>query len=158
MKIFLRLTFTASLFVSSVQAQADFPGNPLVGPKKYTTRSVGGGVDSGASVESGSQGDPQVRYVTYIVLFENRFWTNAVAKPLHAKLIAFEDLVIETSNGATEPKMAAPPAHPTVLRDGKVRLLVNKKPVEVALSSLSVADQEFVGQIRDALAKQAGKL
>jgi len=139
----------------SALAQVDFPNNPTVGPKKLTTRSVGGGVNPGASVESGGAENPQVRYVTHIVLYENRFWTNSEGKPLQGKLIAFEDIVVEAPKGSVEPKISAPPANPTVLRNGKIRLLVNQKAVEVALTSLSVADQELVGQIRDALAKKA---
>ena len=51
--------------------------------------------------------------------------------------------------------MPAPPANPTVTRAGKVRMLVNQKPVEIALDRLSEADREFIGQLQVALAKKA---
>lgn len=140
--------------MAAAPAQVDFPGNPTVGPKKYTTRSVGGGTDPGAKLEGPTEAAP-VRYTTYVVLFDSRWWTNREGKPLEAKLIAFEDLVGEAAKGSPEPKMSAPPAHPTVVRDGRIRLLVNRKPVEVALASLSQQDQEFVAQVQEALAKKA---
>ena len=143
--------------ITMASAQTDFPGNPLVGPKKYTTRSVGGGADPGASLETPSEQQPAARYVTHIVLYDTRFWTSADGKPLSAKLIAFEDLVAEASKGGAEPKMPSPPARPTVIRNGRIRLLVEKKPVEIALERLSLQDREFVGQIEAAITKKAAK-
>jgi hypothetical protein len=75
-------------------------------------------------------------------------------KPLDAKLIAFEDLVAQAPKGS-QPAMPTPPSNPTVIRDGKVRLLVNQKPVELALEKLSEQDRDFVGQIKAALDKKA---
>ena len=51
--------------------------------------------------------------------------------------------------------MPAPPTKPTVARGGKVRLLVNQKPVEIALDRLSEADREFIAQLQASLAKKA---
>ena len=147
--------FLALLGITSLLAQAEIPANPLVTPKKFKTRAVGGGVDRGATVDSGKPLNPSVRYVTHIVLSESRMWTNTEGKPLEAKLIAYEDLVAEAPEGAAEPVMPAPPANPTVTRGGKVRLLVNQKPTEIALERLSVADREFIGQLQAALAKKA---
>ncbi len=138
-----------------VLGQVDFPGNPTVTPKKFQTRPLGGGVNPGVTVEPGKTVATTVRYVTHIVLYESRFWTSTEGKPLEAKLIAFEDLVVEAPKGA-EPVMPTPPTHPTVTRDGKARLLVNKKPVEIALDRLSLADRELISQIKEALAKKAG--
>ena len=70
-------------------------------------------------------------------------------------MIAFEDLVAEAPKGSADPVMPAPPANPTVTRGGKVRLLVNQKPVETALDRLSEADREFIGQVQAALAKKS---
>ena len=136
-------------------AQVDVPANPTVTPRKFTTRSVGGGVNPGVSIDSTKTENPNVRYVTHIILYQNRMWTSAEGKPLDAKLIAFEDLVAEAPKGSAEPVMSAPPEHPTVVREGKVRLLVNQKPVELALDRLSRQDREFVDQIKAALDKKA---
>ena len=62
-------------------AQVDFPGNPLVGPKKYTKREVGGGAEPGASVEAPTSSGT-ARYVTHVVLYDTRFWTRVEGKPL----------------------------------------------------------------------------
>jgi len=142
------------LAVASATAQTEIPANPLVTPKKSPARAVGGGVDPGVKVDPAKK-DPNVRYVSHIVLYQNRYWTSAEGKPLEAKLIAFEDLVADVPKGASEPVMSTPPENPTVVRDGKVRLLVDKKPVELALERLSQQDQEFVEQIKASLAKKA---
>ncbi len=156
MKIPRSPVFLALLGVSPVLAQVDFPANPTVKPRKFTTRQVGGGVNPGATVDSGNAAVPNVRYVTHIVLSDTRMWTNAEGKPLEAKLIAFEDLVVETPKGAAEPVMPTPPANPTVVRGGKIRLLVNRKPVETTLDKLSQTDREFIDQLKAALVKKAG--
>ncbi len=154
MKIPRMLVLLALFCVSPVLAQVDFPANPTVKPRKYTTRQVGGGVNPGATVDSGNSA-PNVRYVTHIVLCDTRMWTNTEGKPLEAKLIAFEDLIAEVPTGAAEPVMPTPPANPTVVRGGKIRLLVNRKPVETALDRLSQTDREFIDQLKAALAKKA---
>jgi len=112
-------------------------------------------VNPGAAIESQTTENPNVRYTTHIVLYQNRFWTNTEGKLLEAKLIAFEDQVAESPKGGEEPKFIAPPAKPTVIRDGKIRLLVNQKPVVFPLDKLSQQDREFVEQIRAAIAKKA---
>lgn len=87
------------------------------------------------------------RAVTHVVLGEQRQWASADGCTIEAKLIAFEDLTVESKKGAT-PAMPEPPKHPTVVRDGTVRLSVNRKAVVIALSKLSVPDQEYVEKIR----------
>ncbi|MBX3740279.1 MAG: hypothetical protein KF712_04765 [Akkermansiaceae bacterium] len=131
-------------------AQVDFPGNPLVGPKKYTKREVGGGAEPGAKVESPAESG-MARYVTHVVLYDTRFWTSVEGKPLAGKLIAFEDLVVTAPKGAPMPPMPAPPSKPTIVRDGSVRLLVEKKPVVVSLERLSWQDRELIDGIQAAL-------
>jgi len=149
----------ALLGVSPAWGQVDFPGNPTVQPRKFTTRQVGGGVNPGATVDTGNAAVSNVRYVTHIVLCDTRIWTSTEGKPLEAKLIAFEDLVAEEPKGAAEPVMPAPPVNPTVTRGGKVRLLVNQKPVETALNRLSQTDRGFIDRLKAALAEKlkAGK-
>ena len=136
-----------------VLGQMDIPGNPMVGPKGFETRSTGGRTDTGATVKPSEK---SVRYVTHVVLFEYRMWSNTEGKPLEAKLLAFEDLIAEAPTGTT-PEMPAPPAHPTVVRNGNVRLLVEKKAVVIPLSRLSESDREFVAGIEAALAKKADR-
>ena len=155
MKFLLMTAFLGSLGLSPVLAQFDIPGNPMVGPKKSTTRAVGGGVNTGAVVEPGKSAVPNVRYTTHIVLYEYRMWSNTEGKPLEAGLIAFEDLVAEVPKGSAAPVMPDPPANPTLIRDGKIRLLVKNKPVEIALDRLSLSDREFIDQMKAALAKKA---
>ena len=145
----------ALLGLTPLLAQAEIPANPLVTPKKFKTRAVGGGVNPGATVDAGKPANPGVRYVTHVVLSDSRMWTNSEGKPLEAKLIAYEDLVAEAPEDAAEPVMPATPANPTVTRGGKVRLLVSQKPAEIALERLSVADREFISQLQAALAKKA---
>ena len=151
-----RWVIAFTLWASPLMAQTDFPGNPTVGPKRYTTRQTGGGVNPGAAIDSNTTENPNVRYVTHIVLFQNRWWTNTEGKLVEAKLIAFEDMVAEAPKGGAEPKFPGPPSHPTVIKDGKIRLLVNQKPVECPLEKLSQQDREFVDQIKAALARKAG--
>lgn len=153
MKSACMLAFVGLLCPPSVSAQDRIPGNPTITPKKFATRPIGGSVNPGASVDSATPKNPSVRYVTHIVLCENRMWTNTEGKPLEAKLIAFEDLVAETPKGSAESAMPAPPAHPTVTRNGKIRLLVNKKALEIALDTLSQTDREFIDQMAAALDK-----
>lgn len=155
MRILGLWTLPCLFFIPSVWAQRDIPANPTVTPRKSTTRPIGGGVNAGAAVDPTQTTSPNVRYVTYIVLYESRMWSNTEGKPLEAKLIAFEDLVTEAPRDSATPVMPAPPAHPTVTRDGKIRLLVNQKPVEIALDRLSLSDREFIDQMKASLAKKA---
>jgi hypothetical protein len=137
-------------------AQVDFPGNPLVGPKKYTTRSVGGGVEPGAKIESPE--DPATaRYVTHMILYDTRFWTSVEGKALSGKLIAFEDLVVTAPKDAPVPPMPVPPEKPTLIKDDSVRLLVDKKPVVVRLERLSSQDRELIEGIQAALDRKEGQ-
>jgi hypothetical protein len=137
------------LLVSPLSAQTtDIPANPLVPGGKTKTRSIGGGTNPGVSV---TPAQPETRLITYVVLSESRLWTSSDGKPLEAKLIAFEDMVVK-AEGTAAP---TPPANPTVIRDGNARLLVNKKPVILPLERLSSPDREFIERIRESLAKKA---
>jgi len=121
-------------------------------PTKSATRSLGGNSVSGGATVEPAKSAPLARYITYLVLAESRTWTSTDAKLLVGKLIAFEDLVTTAPRGAEPPPAAVPPAHPTVVRGGKVRLLIERKACEVTLERLSQPDRDFIEQIRTARA------
>ena len=145
---FLGLSFSPLLF-----SQIVIPANP----GKFKERATGSNTNGGVEISPVPKEESKVKYVTHIILYADRMWTSTEGKPLQAKLIAFEDLIAEAPKGTTAPVMPQPPASPTVTRDGKVRLLVNQKPVELALDRLSRQDQEFIQQIQDAITKKAAK-
>ena len=134
-----------ALSAATALAQRDVPPPPGV---RIKPGAIDGGGQGG--IEVVPKTPPKVKYTTHIVLSESRTWTSTDGKPLEAKLLAFEDLVAEAPEGATPPAMPEPPKHPTVVRGDKVRLLVNRKPVEVPLSRLIQADQDFIERIRRA--------
>ena len=124
-------------------------------PDRFTNRTTGGSTSGGVEVLPKDGGAPKtVRYITHIVLSTNRFWTSPGGKIVEGKLIAFEDMITEAPKGAEPPPNPAPPASPTVVRDGKIRLLINNKPVVTALSRFSAGDLEFVEQVRKAYTKK----
>lgn len=136
------IVFLSPLFASFAAAQVVIPPNP----GKSEKRAIGGG--STGAVEVIPKKDPKVRYTTHIVLSVSRIWTSSDGKLLEGKLIAFEDLVTEAAKGAQEPSPPEAPKHPTVVKADKVRLLIQKKPVEIPLSRLSQGDRDFVEQTR----------
>ncbi len=93
-------------------------------------------------------GAAKTRTITYLVLSESRSWTSTDGKVLEAKLIAFEDIVIEGKVEGGSQAPTKPPANPTVVRNDKVRLLAGKKSYELDLSRLSEADRSFIEQTR----------
>ena len=145
---------TVSLFSVLVSSLALVQVTPAH-PNRFTNRTTGGGTTGGVEVLPRDGGAPKtVRYVTHIVLSTNRYWTSPEGKIVEGKLIAFEDMVTEAPKGAEPPPNPAPPESPTVVRDGKIRLLVKNKPMLAALSRFSAADQEFVEQVRKAYTKK----
>jgi hypothetical protein len=150
------------------------PGAPVVIPATpggFTTRVNGPGSSSLGVSGSGSSGlgitsrpktqEKTVRTITYVALSEPRQWQSADGKSLLGKLIAFEDMTVEVKLApGQQPQPAAPPAipdKPTVVRDGKARLLVDTKPFEVLLTRLSEEDQKFIENIRAAIAAATAK-
>jgi hypothetical protein len=138
------------LALSAVVLQAQIPVIPVTPatPKGFEKRGAGGssGVAPTADVTK-DQPRKILRYVTHVALSEERSWTSDDGKVIQATLLAFEDLKAESNDGVV-PTMPAPPQHPTVVRGGNIRLSVNRKPVVLALSRLSKADQEFVEKVR----------
>lgn len=119
-------------------------------PQGFQTRKIGeaaSGASTGATV---APKKPMARYTTRLILSESRTWTNADGKTISGQLIAFEDMVVVAEKGASQPPAPEPPEHPTVVRDGKVRILSNQKPYEIPLSKLSAADQKFARTVQKA--------
>lgn len=94
------------------------------------------------------------RATTYITLTPDRTWKNLEGKTLQGKLIAFEDMVMEVAAGQI-PEPPKPTAHPTVVKEGKVRLLIHKKPFVIDIHTLSAADQEEIRSIEAAHARKS---
>ena len=116
-------------------------------PTKFDTRRLGDAASGGASVNvTPPRTQTTVRTITHIVLGEPRQWKMSDGKFFVGKLIAFEDLV-------TEGNAAAPavPKNPTVVREGKARVLVNSKPFEIALERLGADERRFIEDTRAAL-------
>jgi len=142
-----------------------FPGLLMVGfssaqvvpanPDKFSHRSIGGVSTGNVEVLPNNAGNPKTaRYITYIVLSTDRFWTSTEGKLIQGKLIAFEDMVTEAPKGAAPPPNPTPPESPTVVRDGNIRLLIKNKPAVVPLTRFSTGDLEFVEQVRKAYTKK----
>jgi hypothetical protein len=125
-------------------------------PDRFTNRPTGGASTGGVEVLPKDGGAPKTaRYITHIVLSTNRFWTSSDGKLVEGKLIAFEDMITEAPQGAEPPPNPTPPETPTVVREGKIRLLIKNKPVLVMLSRFSAGDLEFVEQVRKAYTRKA---
>jgi hypothetical protein len=118
-------------------------------PRGIDSRSGGGRTSGGVGVNpGGGSGQPKARYTTYLVLVDTRQWTSNDGTPLMGKLIAFEDLVVVAPKGDEPPESPEPPKHPTVVRQSKVRLLVDNKPFEVPLERLGERDRELIEKTR----------
>lgn len=131
--------------------------------KKFETRSINGsGGNTGVSINSTPQPTTtKARLVSYFSLSELRQWKSSDGRSLMGSIIAFEDAVVELDAAnvaaAREAAQKAPaPALPskiTLIRDGKVRLLVSNKPFEVRLEKLSDEDHKFVEELQQKLPK-----
>ena len=137
--------------------------NPTTG-KKFETRTINGsGGNSGVSINNASKPAPptKTKLTSYFMLGEPRQWKSTDGRSLLGTIITFEESVIEfdaaNPAAAREAVEKAPPAKlpdkPTLIREGKVRLLVNKKPVEVPLESLSADDRKYVDDLNARLPK-----
>lgn len=136
--------------------------SPTTG-KKFETRSINGsGGNTGVSINSTPQpSTTKAKLVSYFSLSDARQWKSIDGRSLLGSIIAFEDSVIEIDatnpaaarEAAQKAPAAAPPAKFTLIRDGKVRLLVNNKPFEVPLEKLSDEDRKFVEELQQKLPK-----
>ena len=117
-------------------------------PTKFDTERIGAAVRGGGTVGIVSaKPTTVVRTVTHIVFGEPRQWMMSDGKSFIGKLIAFEDIV--AVGNATPPAL---PKNPTVVREGKARVLVNSKPFEIALGRLGADERKFIEETRVALA------
>lgn len=138
------------LLIGGSSAQVVVPAMP----GKMGTRAIGGSTSGGVEVmPKGEGGGQTARYTTYFVLSEVRPWTSVDGQTLQAKLIAFEDLVVAKPSATALPPAPVPPANPTVVRNGKIRLLARQKPFELALDRLTKADRDVVEKVRASHAK-----
>ncbi|MGV3659580.1 MAG: hypothetical protein ACO1TE_05330 [Prosthecobacter sp.] len=150
-----------------VLAAASMPlGAQVVSPttgKKFETRTINGsGGNTGVSINSTPQpATTKAKLVSYFSLSELRQWKSSDGRSLMGSIIAFEDSVIEIDaanpaaarEAAQKAPAATPPAKFTLIRDGKVRLLVNNKPFEVLLEKLGADDRKFVEELQQKLPK-----
>ncbi|MEI6675716.1 MAG: hypothetical protein WCO57_11115 [Verrucomicrobiota bacterium] len=146
MKCPLIVGVTGVLLACGLSAQMVVPASP----RKMAARPIGGNSSVGVTITPTDTAEQKVRYTTHVVLADSRQWTSTDGKTLQAKWIAFEDLVVESTQGAAKPTPPVPPANPTLVRDGKIRLIGTQKPFELALDRLSQADRDFVEQYRAA--------
>lgn len=148
------------LAVVSVTAQLV---NPATG-KKFETRTINGsGGSNGVSINNATKPLPptKTKLTSYFILGEPRQWKSTDGRSLLGSIIIFEDAVIEfeAANAAAAreavEKAPAPkmPDKPTLIRDAKIRLLVNQKPVEVPLDRLSFEDRKHVEELNERLPK-----
>ena len=131
-------------------------------PKKFGKRSMSNSGPSGASITTNggsislgpsTPASTKVLYTTHVTLSESRQWKSTDGKSLLGRLIAFEDITTQIERGAAPPPFS-PPANPTVVKEGKARLLINMKPYELSLDRLSETDREFVEKIREGHSKK----
>lgn len=139
-------------------AQVVVPATPTKFAKKNLGTSISTNGGSSAGIGLSKPDAPTImRYTTYWSLSEVRQWTSTDGRPLVAKLIAFEDSVVEQIKGQPAPAAPKFEGKPTVVLNGKVRLMANQKPYEVALDKLSEKDRELVEGIRTAVEKAPSK-
>lgn len=134
------LAFAASLPVSAQVIPTT--------PKKFDTRGIGDAQGTNSVGFTKVPPKVTVKTTTHIVLGDPRQWKLADGKSYIGKLIAFEDIV--TEGNATAPPVV--PKNPTVVRDGKARLLVNAKPYEVPLQNFGADERKFIEDTRTAIA------
>lgn len=137
--------------------------NPTNG-KKFETRDLNGsGGSGGVSINAATKpaSPTKTKLTSYFFLGDQRQWKSKDGRSLLGAIIAFEDSVIEfdaaNPAAAREAVEKAPPAKlpdkPTLIREGKVRLMVNKKPVEVSMELLSEDDRKYVDELNARLPK-----
>lgn len=149
------LPFPAAAFLLA------FPGTALAQvvpttPTKFSIKPVGSPTAStGATINrTPATTSSSIRQVIYLTLSPLRQWNSADGKSLMGKLIAWEETVTTTTKGTTAPNPPSAPiaTKPTVLKDNKVRLLIDQKSYEVPLDRLAAEEQKFIKDLQTAIA------
>ena len=128
-------------------------------PTKFGKRDLGQSADPGSILVAPKTGpaappvEKTFKSVIHFSLSPTRQWTSQDGKVTVGQLIAFEDVIVESKNGAPPPRPAQP-EKPTIVKDGKVRLLIDGKVFEFAPEKLSAPDREFIGKIMEATPKK----
>ncbi|MBE7494116.1 MAG: hypothetical protein HS117_04185 [Verrucomicrobiaceae bacterium] len=127
-------------------------------PTKFGTRTMTGGSSTGSVNVTTPPAETTVRLVSHFTLDQPRQWKSTDGRSLLGSIIAFEDSVVEMKAANRAAAVAAaqnapapkPPEKFTIIKDGKVRLLVNQKPVEVPLDRLSEEDRAYAAKVNAA--------
>ncbi len=130
-------------------------------PTKFATRDVSSGGNTSSAVVNAkpASGESTARITSHYSFGDARQWKSTDGRSLVGQMIAFEDAVIEvkrpTAGEARAAAMSAPAPKPpekfTLVREGKIRLLVSNKPYEVALDRLSEEDRAFAKQVEESV-------
>lgn len=148
------LPFPAAAFLLA------FPGAALAQvvpttPTKFSIKPVGNPTAStGATINrTPATTSSSIRQITYLTLSPLRQWNSTDGKSLMGKLIAWEETVT-TTKGSTAPTLSSAPiaTKPTILKDNKVRFLVDQKSYEVPLDRLAAEEQKFIKDLQTAIA------
>lgn len=116
-----------------------------------------GGVTNGGfsiTAPAAPQKKTVITETTYVSLSDFRQWTSTDGKALVGRLLAFEQNTVTVTSATTSDAKPVLPAQITVVRDGKVRLLVQTKAYELPLERLCEADRVLIEKIRSAIASQ----
>ena len=122
-------------------------------PTRFNTKPVGAATSTnGASINPPAT-VTSIRQVIYLTLSPLRQWNSIDGKSLMGKLIAWEETVT-TTRGAPPPAAgsAAIATNPTVVKNSKIRLLIESKAVEVPLERLAADERKFIQDLQTAIA------
>lgn len=125
-------------------------------PTKFKKRDLGGTAEPNSILAPPTVAPPveqTFKSVIHFSLSPARQWTSQDGKITVGQLIAFEDVIVESKNGAPPPRPPQP-EKPTIMKDGKVRLLIDSKVFEFAPDRLSAADREFIEKIMQSTSKK----
>lgn len=117
-------------------------------PTKFDIKPVTGPTASAGATITPKTTSPAVRQTTYLTLSELRQWTSSDGMTLMGKLIAWEETVITTTRGSPPPvaeKLLTD--KPTVLKDGKARLLIDNKAFTLPLTRLDAESRKFIQEL-----------
>lgn len=149
----VRLLFSASTLMSFPLCAFAQVATPTT-PTSFSIKPVGNTAEVGATVAKASV--PAVKQTTYLTLSPARQWISADGKSKIGQLIAWEQsvAVVTTTSTAAKTDPTPPPlkGKPTMLRDGKVRLLIDHKPYEVPLDRLNEDARTYISQLHAAIA------